>query len=336
MDDALLWLALRLAPGVPRRRVHELRERLGTPAQVVRALGVPLPLDAARRELERAQQLGLRILALGARGFPASLANIPDPPLALYLRGELPRGPCVAMVGSRRPSVRGRSTALDFAAQLARSGVSIVSGLAYGIDAAAHEGALSGAGVTVAVLASGLDRPSPAGNRRLARRILEQGGAWVSEYEPGTPAHAHHFPERNRLISGLAPLTLVVEAREASGTLWTARHALEQDRDLMVVPGPIDSEQYRGSNRLLRDGAGPALEAGDLLLALGLEPRAEPGPADPAGEAGRVLAALGNGPQNADRLAQVLSLSPAQLAGYLLELELDGRIERRGNRIARL
>ena len=104
----------------------------------------------------------------------------------------------------------------------------------------------------------------------------------------------------------------------------------------MVVPGPIDSEQYRGSNRLLRDGAGPALEAGDLLLALGLEPRAEPGPADPAGEAGRVLAALGNGPQNADRLAQVLSLSPAQLAGYLLELELDGRIERRGNRIARL
>jgi DNA processing protein len=207
-----------------------------------------------------------------------------------------------------------------------------VSGLAYGIDAAAHEGALAGGGPTLAVLASGLDRPTPAGNRRLAERILAAGGGWLSEHPPGTAALPHHFPERNRLISGLASVTLLVEARAASGTLWTARHALEQDRELMVVPGPIDDEHYRGSNRLLRDGAALVLESADLLLALGLAPR---GAARGAGEqADPLLRALGEGPCDADRLARLLFLSPSVLSGRLLELELAGRIERRGNRIS--
>jgi DNA processing protein len=142
----------------------------------------------------------------------------------------------------------------------------------------------------------------------------------------------HHFPERNRLISGLASVTVLVEAREASGTLWTARHALEQDRELMVVPGPIDDEHYRGSNRLLRDGAAPALEPADLLRALGLEPRsAFP---EPGAQADPLLRALGEGPCDADQLARLLSLSPAVLSRRLLDLELEGRIERRGNRIS--
>ncbi len=334
MDDLARWIALRDLPSLRRREAHRLLARFGTPRAVFRHAGLRPDLDAARDEIERAHRMGLRLIAPGEPEFPELLRQIPDPPLALYLKGRLPAAPAVAMVGSRRASARGRAAARDFAAELARTGVVVVSGLAYGIDAAAHEGALDGGGATVAALASGLDRPSPAGNRRLAERILAGGGAWLSEYPPGTQALARHFPERTRLISGLARLTLVVEAREASGTLWTARHALEQDRDLLVVPGPIDSDQYRGSNRLLRDGAAPVLEAADLLLALGLEPRAASPTAQPEGDAGRILLALRDGPLDSDRLASLLRLSPAALAPLLLELELADRIERQGSRIS--
>jgi DNA processing protein len=208
-----------------------------------------------------------------------------------------------------------------------------VSGLAYGIDAAAHSGALAASGPTIAVLASGLDRPSPVGNRRLARRILDTGGAWVSEYPPGTGAHARHFPERNRLISGLARITLIVEAREKSGTLWTARHAIDQNRSVFVVPGPVDSDAYRGSNALLRDGAGVALEPGDLFRDLGLEvlvPRATASHDLGA----RILAQLTEGPSTPDALAAAVSITASEVSAALLDLELDNLITRRGTRIA--
>ena len=218
----------------------------------------------------------------------------------------------------------------------------MVSGLAYGIDAAAHAGALEGGGPTVAALASGLDRPSPVGNRGLAVRILESGGTWLSEHPPGTPALAAHFPERNRLISGLARVVVIVEAREASGTLWTARHASEQHRDVLVVPGPIDSAAYRGSNALLRGEAGPLLDAEDLFVALGLGGLALAGPGPRSddssaqnGDAARVLARLVEGPAATDEIGRALGLSAQDLARILLDLELDGRIRRTGSRIAR-
>ena len=237
MSSSLLWIALRDVPGLKRLDAHRLLERFGSPDEIFRqpasvlaaccpqsvsgALARGPDLARARRELERAERLGLRLLTPADPDFPAELISIPDPPLAIYLRGALPRAPGLAVVGARRATVRGREVARGLAASLAQLGVTIVSGLAYGIDAAAHRGALDAGGVSVAVLASGLDRPSPQGNVRLARRLLAGGGGWVSEYPPGTSALPFRFPERNRLISGLVRAVLVIEARRDSGSLWT-------------------------------------------------------------------------------------------------------------------
>jgi len=354
VDDPLLWLALRDTPGLQRFRARELLARYGSPEAIygrppselralcshrsARALAHGPDLTSARTELARARKLGLRILLPCQRDFPPLLREIPDPPLVLYQRGEFPAGPVLSVVGSRRPTARGRETARAFAEHLADSGVVIVSGLAYGIDAAAHQGALDAGGATLAVLASGLDRASPAGNRRLAARILGQGGGWLSEYPPGETARAHHFPERNRLISGLSPMSLIVEARERSGSLWTARHAAEQGRDVAVIPGPIDTDHCRGSNRLLYDGAIPILDADELLWhVLPAALRAPiPRPVAPrvAGDAGRVLRLLHEGTQDPDRLSRELALPAARLASILLELELEGLVVREGTRVA--
>jgi DNA processing protein len=261
----------------------------------------------------------------------------------VWVRGALPDGPALAMVGARRASDRALACARSFAAEIAKAGIAVISGLAYGVDGASHEGALDGRGPTVAVLASGLDHATPRGQRKLAERILAAGGAWLSEHAPGGGAHPYHFPERNRLISGLASATLIVEAREKSGSLWTARHALEQGRDVLVVPGPIDSELCRGTNRLLRDGATPILEPADAIEAvLGpLAPRAaeRPRAADAAAGAdapGRaILALLADGPRDLDALLRALGVGPAELSGELLELELAGLIRREGARVAR-
>jgi DNA processing protein len=265
--------------------------------------------------------------------FPVLLGHIPKPPRVLYLRGRLaPDRPHVAIVGSRRATPRGRETARAFAEHLARHGVAVVSGLAYGIDAAAHQGALDGGGYTVAVLASGVDDPTPRGQRRLAERILRAEGAWLSEHPPGTQPLPERFPERNRLISGLARATLVVEARERSGTLWTARHALEQNRDVLAVPGPIDTDACRGSNALLREGATPILDAEDLLRTVAPERARRVAPEDPAHHP--VLRALRDGPLDPDALRRVTGLEPAALARELLELELAGLLVREGARVA--
>jgi DNA processing protein len=242
------------------------------------------------------------------------------------------------MVGSRRPSARGREAARGLAAAAAHAGVAVVSGLAYGLDAAAHEGALAASGATFAVLASGLDRPSPLGNRGLARRIVDAGGGWISEYPPGTPALAHHFPVRNRLISGLAGLVVIVEARERSGSLWTATHAANQGRDVAAVPGPVDTDLCRGSNRLLRDGAIPILDAEDLLDELfpGRPRASRPASVEPltSREGRRVVEVLREGPAEADGLARRLGLAAAALAEVLLELELAAHVTRQGSRVA--
>jgi DNA processing protein len=342
------------APGLSRPQLRRLLQRfgsaravLGAPAAALaahlpRRLSESLARSSRSREgeecLARAEAAGLRALAPDSAEFPAALAVIPDPPLLLWARGELPAGPALAIVGARRASARALETARAFAAELARAGVWIVSGLAYGVDTAAHEGALAGAGRTAAVLASGLERVTPRGRQSLADRILAGGGGWLSERPPREDAHPYHFPERNRLISGLASATLVVEAREKSGSLWSARHALEQGRDVLVVPGPIDAELCRGSNRLLRDGATPILEPADLLAAV-LGPLAAAAPAEapratanPAARA--VLDFLADGPCDTDALSRALGRPSAQLAAALLELELEGAVRRDGARLS--
>ncbi|MFI5314401.1 MAG: DNA-processing protein DprA [Myxococcota bacterium] len=355
MDDELVArAALGEVPGLSRAHARRLIAGIGSAGALLGAsetriaAHLPRPLasllaralraGAGDRAIARASESAIRPLAPESPGFPAALREIPDPPLLLWLRGELSSGPALAIVGSRRPSARGAATARAFAAELSRSGVAIASGLAYGIDGAAHEGALDAAGHTVAVLASGLERVTPPGQARLAGRILEAGGAWLSERSPGADARPYHFPERNRLISGLARATLIVEAREKSGSLWTARHALEQGRDVLVVPGPIDADLCRGSNRLLRDGATPILDADDLraavLGALAARPAAPPA-VQVAPAARAVLAHLADGPCDLDGLSGALGRSPAELARVLLELELDGKLRRDGARLAR-
>ncbi len=350
-------MALGAMPGMDRATARRLVERMGSPGAVFRCPPARLAawarpaavcaveergrqvLADAERWREAAERERIRILVHGEPGFPRELEAIPDAPLVVYLRGALPDRPMLAIVGSRRPTPSGRRTAVRFSEALGRAGAAIVSGLAYGIDAGAHEGALGVGAPTVAVLASGVDRATPAGNRRLARRILDEGGAWLSEHPPGHMPRPYDFPERNRLISGLARASLVVEARESSGSLWTARHALEQGKDVAVVPGPIDVDACRGSNRLLREGALPILDEEDLRLLVlpdaptllgAMAPRAALSPA-----AERVLARLEDGPVEIDRLAREIGGSQA-IAAPLLELEIAGLAAREGACVVRI
>jgi DNA processing protein len=356
-EPALAWVALDRLSGLSRESVRRLLARHQTPQRALAcsasevaaacgaraAAGFAPRLDgAALRSLSAAlRRCGAQVVPCADAAFPVLLREIPDPPTLLFVQGALPPEPRLAIVGARRASARGREVARALAAAVTRAGVAVVSGLAYGIDAAAHEGALAAGGSSTIVLASGIDRPSPRGNVALARRSLRAGGAWISEHGPGEPPFAYRFPERNRLISGLARATLVVEAQEASGSLWTARHALEQGRDVLVVPGPVDTELCRGSNRLLREGAAPILDAQDLLHALGLPHAARaaasesPRPAL-AGLAGRIWQRLGAGPCDADALARELRIDAARLARTLVELELEGHLVRTGQRISRV
>jgi DNA processing protein len=356
MEDPRYAIALRDALGSANAHTLELLQRFGAPrfvfgqppealvpicgARLAGRLGREPDLRAAESELARARELGIEVVQPGEEGFPPTLVTISDLPLLLYRRGNVPEAEPVAIVGSRRPSARARDAARAWAAGVAANGGLVVSGLAYGIDAAAHTGALEGGGATVAVLASGVDRPSPAGNLDLAERILAQGGALLSEFGPGTPALAAHFPARNRLISGLARVTLVVEARERSGSLITAHHALRQARELRAVPGPIDSAACRGSNALLRGGAVATNSLDDLLddvfgidRARSAERRAKRAAADPDTE--RVLSILEEGPCAVDALGARAGLPAPALSALLVELELAGRVARLGSRVAR-
>ncbi len=356
VEHPALWIAFRDTPGLRCTEAAELLRAYRHPArifgrpvseleklcgrEVARCLARAPSLTRAGQELSRATAAGMEIVTQSDDGFPQKLRELTDPPVLLYVAGRLPPGPFVSVVGSRRPSARSLDAAVRFAAALARAGLVVASGLAYGIDAAAHRGALEARGRTVAVLASGLDRAGPRGNRGLARRILHRGGAWLSEYPPGTAARARHFPDRNRLISGLSSLTFVVEARERSGSLWTARHAADQGRDVAVVPGPIDEEGCRGSNRLLVDGATPVVdESGLLVAALGrLDPELSIDPAEPCplpgGDAGRIVRRIREAPCGPEELVAELGLTATQVASLLFELEVEGFVTREGRRIA--
>lgn len=282
------------------------------------------------------------VLALGEAGYPEMLLHAPDPPLLLYvlgdarlLAGDADKSRCLAVVGSRQPTPAGRTHARVFARAFAQAGLTVVSGLAVGVDAAAHEGALEGGGPTVAVIGTGADLVYPSRHRELAGRIAEHG-AIVSEFAPGTPSRAENFPQRNRIIAGLSRGTLVVEAALRSGSLITARLAAESGREVFALPGSIDSPQSRGCHALIRQGALLVESAQDVLTELGwahtpaLGPAAadaHPGPA--TNRATRALLdALGFEPTDLDTLAARTGMSGSQLAIQLLELELDGHVSR--------
>ncbi len=216
----------------------------------------------------------IKKINLTDRDYPVFLREIPYPPSPLYLKGVFPASNLIkiAIVGTRKPTELGIHLAKKIAKDLAKQGLVIVSGLALGIDSAAHQGCLDGGGQAIAVLGSGLDKIYPVTNRTLAQRILNQRGALISEYPPGTPALPHHFPARNRIISGLSQAVVVIEAPRKSGALITAKFALEQNREVFVVPGPANHLNYQGSHWLIREGARLVCTAEQILEDLNIKP----------------------------------------------------------------
>ncbi|HZQ81708.1 MAG TPA: DNA-processing protein DprA [Gaiellaceae bacterium] len=277
-----------------------------------------------RRELTAR---GLRWVARSDPGFPPRLRAIHDPPPGLFVRGAAPLAlldrPCVAIVGARSCSPYGTAVALAFGRELAAAGVVVVSGLARGVDGAAHRGALD-AGETVAVLGCGIDRDYPRAHASLAAAIAQRG-LIVSEYAPGVEPAPWRFPARNRIVAGLAEATVVVEARERSGALITADLALDEGREVFAVPGEITSQLSAGTNALLRLGATPVTCVGDVLSALGIEPA----PAEPVAlddRLARVRAAVADAPAGVDELSRRVGRAAADVAAALAHLELLGLV----------
>ncbi|GGC96585.1 DNA-processing protein DprA [Undibacterium terreum] len=351
MSDTELadWIRLEQTPGVGQETARKLLAAFGLPQQILAAgfpalrsivpdrIALPLSqppseqiLSQIARTLEWCDQPGNAALTLADAGYPPSLLNIPDPPVILYVKGRLDllQAPSIAVVGSRNATAQGIDNAEKFSESLSRAGWTIVSGMAAGIDAAAHQGGLRGPGSTVAVIGTGADIVYPARNRALAHLIAD-GGCIVSEYPLGMPAIAANFPRRNRIISGLAKGVLVVEAAAQSGSLITARMAAEQGRDVFAIPGSIHSPLAKGCHLLIKQGAKLVESAQDILDELMMGP-AQPSLQASLAEAGAdhpLLSAMGYDPVHIDTLALRTGHDVAELHGQLLTLELDGSIE---------
>jgi DNA processing protein len=298
-------------------------------ARAVADLRAGFDAAAARAELHAA---GLGQVDAADAAFPDRLRAIFDPPFGLFTRGDagpalarLAAGPAVAVVGSRRATPAGRRLAHELAAALAARGATVVSGLAQGIDAAAHAGALEAGGLTVAVLGAGLDVPYPRRNQALARTIAARG-LLLSEYWPGTPPAPWRFPARNRVVAGLADAVAVVEAGRRSGALITADFALEEGREVFAVPGEITSALSAGTNALLKLGAAPLTSADDVLDVLGIERAAAAADPDVSETAERLLSLVRDGPVGPDELSVRASLEAGAVSVALTELELAGLV----------
>jgi len=344
---AVAWARLQLSTIAPRPLVELLRAfetpegvLAATPAQrrrCVQADAAALldsPPDAARLDatLTWLREPGHDLVAWGDPDYPAALLEIGDPPPVFYCLGrrELLARPAFAIVGSRNATPQGCADAEAFGAALSAAGLTIVSGLALGIDAAAHRGGLNGAGSSIAVIGTGPDRVYPARNRALAHELAAKGLV-ISEFAVGTPPLKQNFPRRNRLVSGLARGVLVVEATLSSGSLITARLAAEQGREVFAIPGSIHSPFSKGGHRLIREGAKLVETAQDILDELGVVPAATPS-ADPVARAKpdpsmrAVMRALGHDPADVETLAARVPLPIATIMAALTSLELDGRV----------
>ena len=337
------WLRLTQVPGLGGRGLRRLLTELGLPSRVLAAsrgtlagiVGEALADRIRAHDDDRgveaalrwAEQPGCRLVTLADAEYPSRLLEITDPPALLYVRGrvELLGRDGLAIVGSRNATQQGIENAAAFARALSDAGLTIVSGLALGIDAAAHRGALDGAGSTVALLGTGIDVVYPPRNANLFGAISERG-AIATEFPLGTPPLASNFPRRNRLISGLARGVLVVEAALSSGSLITARTAAEQGRDVFAVPGSIHSPLAKGCHELIRQGAKLVESAQDVLDELAGVVRAPTASHAEEEEAHELLRHLGHDPCNVDTLCRRSGLTADTVSAMLLQLELDGRV----------
>lgn len=369
MEERYWWIALNCVPGVGSITARRLVEAFGTPKRIFGAsqgelrsiAGVGPELarristfkveEALEREVAALEQAQVTVCTLGDDDYPQPLATLYDPPPVLYMRGALLASDsmAIAVVGTRRPTAHGRSMAERLAGELAATGVTVVSGLARGIDGLAHRAALAAGGRTLAVLGHGIDLVFPPDHADLAEAIVERG-ALVSEFPMGTPPNRYNFPRRNRIIAGLALGTVVVEAAANSGSLITARLALEQGREVFAVPGPTTSGTNRGAHRLIRQGACLVEGVEDIIEALPLHirPMLEAGPTPEGGrsggpkpaaaptshntsvcaEEGALLALIRNEPRSIDRIIDASGLAPSAVSGLLVQLELKGLVTR--------
>jgi DNA processing protein len=357
MTDLHYWLALYRAPGIGPTTFQSLLEKFGAPRAVFEAkhqlssgsfLGKPAleylqdpDWAAVEKDIAWLAQPGHHVLTLSDPVYPQLLREITDPPPLLFVVGDpaVLSTPQLAIVGSRNPTTGGRETAQDFARHLAATGLTITSGLALGIDAASHRGALDGGGLTIAVAGTGLDRVYPARHHDLAHQIAERG-ALVSEFVLGTPPLPDHFPRRNRIISGLSLGTLVVEAAQRSGSLITARMAAEQGREVFAIPGSIHNPLARGCHFLIRQGAKLVETANDIIEELGplagtLVPDYSTSTlrndftghsVEVSAESEKVIACLGFEPASVDRLVERSGLTAEAVSSILLMLELQGYV----------
>lgn len=362
--DLADWIALNLIRGIGPRTANQLLKEFGTPAQVFAASRLALEkcglkpntiqelhdssmLENANAEIERLEALHARVITLEDEDYPALLREIHDPPIALYVRGDLPKAhaqPCLAVVGSRRCSTYGVNTAQMLARDLAANGLTIVSGMARGIDAAAHRGAMEAGGQTIAIVGTGLETTYPKEHKGLEAEIMVQG-AVISEFPLGTPPLPQNFPYRNRILSGLCFGVLVIEAAEHSGSLITARLAYEQGREVFAVPGNITSQTSFGPNYLIKDGAKLVQQWRDVVEELPLDVKekilgvqrvtdkqdSNIQPLFPAVEFSpserQVLEILSTDvPAHIDQLLLSSGLASADLMNALLSLEMKDRI----------
>lgn len=350
------WLTLHLVPGLGAVGLRKLVEAFGSPSaalragrhhlqqvaglrpEVILAITTAPPYQEADRELARCAALGISLLCLGDPSYPALLANIYNPPPVLFVKGdpEVLTKSCLAVVGSRAATAYGLKIARDLSGQLAARGVVVVSGLALGIDTAAHAGALAAGGETVAVLGCGLDVPYPQSNARLATQIAG-AGAVISEYPLGTQPDAFRFPARNRIISGLSRGVLVVEAAQRSGSLITARLALDEGREVFAIPGRVDSVKSTGTHRLLQEGAKLVGSVDDILeelnwpatgSAVGTSPPSSAAaPMTLSPEESLIFKLLDVYPKHIDTIISQAGSGVAKVSEILLLLELQGLIE---------
>lgn len=342
-EEAALWVGLSLIDGLGSQSFRALLSHFGTPESiyatpradlrkvvseaVAHRIGQGPGADAVAPTLAWLQLPDNHLLTLADERYPRALLEIPDPPPLLYCKGrfDLLNTPALAIVGSRNATPQGEKTAEAFAQALSDNGYCIVSGMALGIDGAAHRGALQGRSSTIAAVGTGLDIVYPAKHRRLAHEIAEKG-VIVSEFPLGTPSMAQNFPRRNRIISGLSRGCLVVEANLQSGSLITAHLAAEQGRDVFAMPGSIHSPVAKGCHQLIKQGAKLVDSIHDILEELGAAPAPWPESAVEAAPDDPLLAQMGFDPLGMDALVERSGLTSESLSAMLLVLELEGKV----------
>jgi DNA processing protein len=362
-------MGLNCVPGLGSITCQRLVEAFGSPRRIFKASeGELMEVDGVGPELARricsfpveeviekeaaaCERAGVTVCTLGDDDYPEPLTTLYDPPPVLYVRGTLLASDCmaIAVVGSRQPTAYGRSMAEKLVGELAALGFTVVSGLARGIDGQAHTTALASGGRTLAVLGHGIDRVFPSKHKRLAEEVVE-AGAVLTEFPFGTHPARHNFPRRNRIISGLSLGTLVVEAAGGSGSLITARCAMEQGREVFAVPGPVTAGTSRGAHRLIKEGATLVEGVDDVIEALPLHiraviesgarsvvdraaqpPEADPRPSGPRVSAGEreLLVLIKDEPRHIDNIIEESGLAPSAVSGLLVQMELKGLVARR-------